>query len=96
MIARLRGWWRRRHAPAVVDECCAPSCGIQVAGRHRHVIVERSTDDEQLGIAQVAGGGTGMSATFCRIHCPGGCLLDCPPTLDPGGGQDAPLAGEAS
>lgn len=75
MLTRFARWWlarkeRRQRRPAE-GECV---CGRQVSGKHLHRVVALSSDDAALGIE---GGGTAMSADFCREHCPGGCTRGC-------------------
>lgn len=75
-VAAIR-WERRPPKPKPYvrrGECCAPGCGLEVAGDDLHVIASRGHDDGDIGMDVSGGAGTGVSAEFCAEHCPGGCL----------------------
>lgn len=57
----------RRLMPA---EACA-RCNAELAGRRLHRVTETYDDPDWPGA------GTGVSASFCRAHCPGGCRRGC-------------------
>jgi hypothetical protein len=70
---RLVRWWQHRPKPTVDEWCCR--CGIPVAGKREHTVIDRPTDAVE---AEMAGwGGTYVAASFCASHCPGGCSRHC-------------------
>lgn len=59
LIPALRRRYRR--PPERVEEC---TCGAEIPISKAHMVTATYDEDE---------GGTGVSAAFCRTHCPGSC-----------------------
>lgn len=58
-------------------ECTTCGRPLPLGGWPCHTIRARYVDDHHLAGALAPGEGTGMSADYCRRHCPGGCDRGC-------------------
>lgn len=47
------------------------TCGVELSGADLHEVVA-TFDDSDLDV-DTGGGGTGIAAEYCAVHCPGGC-----------------------
>lgn len=54
---------RLRRPPERGEEC---TCGLRVPISRAHLVIATYADEEM-------GGGTAVSAAFCKACCPGGC-----------------------
>lgn len=69
---RWRFWQRRK--PRRLEQCSV--CGIELKRKREHELRGYPMDLDEVDFRR-QGGGTYVSETFCKKHCPGACERGC-------------------